>query len=111
MTPDLYLWLEGHSYLRPLADISAQVDRAAERIDVLDVHIPDWDDYRADYLAGVPLLTSTAAAVDLEPGGRMAGALFESLASGTSSGRFAAETSALDTELRREPQVSRRIVD
>src|SRR5947207_13672691 len=107
MTPDL--WLEAHSYLRPLADLSAQVDRAAAGIDVLDARIPDWEDYRADFLAGVPLLPSTAAAVDLEPGGRMAGALLERLASGTSSARLAAETRPLATELRREPQVSRRI--
>jgi len=109
MTPDL--WLESHSYFGPLADLSAQVDRAAAGIDVLDTRIPDWEDYRADFLAGVPLLPSTAAAVDLEPGGRMAGALLEKLASGTSSGRLAAETRALDTELRRVPQVSRRIAD
>ena len=64
MTPDL--WLNAHSYLRPLADQSAQVDRAAAGIDVLDARIPDWEDYRADFLAGVPLLPITAAAVDLE---------------------------------------------
>ena len=52
--------------------LSAQVDRAAAGIDVLDARIPDWDDYRADFLAGVPLLSSADAAVDLEPGGRMA---------------------------------------
>ncbi len=109
MTPDP--WLEAHSYLRPLADLSAQVDRAAAGIDVLDARIPDWEDYRADFLAGVPLLSSADAAVDLEPGGRMAAALLERLASGTSSGMLAAETRALDTELRREPQVSRRIAD
>ena len=109
MTPDL--WLKAHSYLRPLADLSAQVDRAAAGIDVLDARIPDWEDYRSDFLAGAPLLPSTAAAVDLEPGGRMAGALLERLASGTLSGRLAGETRALDTELRREPQVSRRIAD
>ncbi len=84
MTPDP--WLEAHSYLRPLADLSAQVDRAAAGIDVLDARIPDWEDYRADFLAGVPLLSSADAAVDLEPGGRMAAALLERLASGTSSG-------------------------
>src|SRR4029077_3135990 len=106
MTPDV--WLEAHSYFGPLADLSAQVDRAAARIDVLDARIPDWEDYRADFLAGVPLLPSTAAAVDLEPGGRMAGALLERLASGTSSGKLAAETSALDMELRRETWSSRR---
>jgi FdhE protein len=109
MTPDL--WLEAHSYLRQLADLSAQVNRAAAGIDVPDARIPDWEDYRADFLAGVPLLTSTTAAVDLEPGGRMARALLERLASGASSGKLAAETHALDTELRCEPWSSRRIAD
>jgi FdhE protein len=107
----LDLWLEAHSYLRPLADLSAQVDRAAAGIDILDARIPDWKGYRADFLAGVPLLPSAAAAVDLEPGGRMAGALVERLASGTPLEKLAAETRALDTELRREPQASRRIAD
>ena len=101
MTQDL--WLEAHSYLRPLADLSAQVDRAAAGIEVLDARIPDWDDYRLDFLAGVPLLSSADAAVDLEPGGRMAAALLERLASGTSPEWLVAETRALDTELRREP--------
>ena len=109
MTPDL--WLDGHPYLRPLADVAAQIDCAAAGIDILDVRIPAWEDYRPEFLAGVPLLTSTEAAVDLEPGGRMAAALLESLASGTSSGRLAAETRVLTVELRREPQVSRRIAD
>jgi len=109
MIPDL--WFEAHSYLRALADLSAQVDRAASGIDVLDARIPDWADYRADFLAGVPLLPSTDAAVDLEPGGRMAGALLNRLAAGTSSGKFAAETRALDTELRRETWSSRLIAD
>jgi FdhE protein len=109
MTTDL--WLEERSYIRPLADLFAQVDRAAAGIDVLDARIPDWEDYRADFLAGVPLLPSTAAAVDLEPGGRMTRALLERLASGTSSARFDEETRTLDAELQSEPQVSRRIAD
>jgi len=82
MTPDL--WVETHPYLRPVADLCAQVDRAAAGIDVFDARIPDWEDYRADFLAGLPLLSSADAAVDLEPGGRMAAALLERLASGTS---------------------------
>ncbi len=98
-------------YLRPLADLSAQVDRAAAEIDVLDARIPDWDDYRADFLAGVPLLPSTAAGLDVEPGGRMACALLERLASVGSPGRFGEETRALALEMRREPQASRRIAD
>ena len=82
--------MEAHSYLRPLADLSAQVDRAAAGIEVLDARIPDWDDYRLDFLAGVPLLSSADGAVDLEPGGRMAGALLAGLAADTSSGSLAA---------------------
>ena len=109
MTPDL--WVEAHSYLRPVADLSAQVDRAAAGIDVPDARIPDWEDYRTDFLAGVPLLSSAGGAIDLEPGGRMAAALLERLASGLSPGNLAVEARALETELRREPRASSRIVD
>ncbi len=104
-------WLEAHSYLRPVADLSAEVDRASSVIEILDARIPDWEDYRADFLAGVPLLSSADGAVDLEPGGRMVEALLQRLAAGTSPGSFAAEARALERHLRREPRVSRRIVD
>jgi FdhE protein len=109
MTPDS--WLEAHSYLRPLADLSAEVDRAAAGIDAPDVRMPDWDDYRQDFLAGVPLLSSANATVDLEPGGRMAAALVGRLAAGTSPEWLVAGSRALDADLRRTPKVSRRIVD
>jgi FdhE protein len=72
-------WLEAHSYLRPLAGLTAQVDRAAAGIEISEARIPDWEAYRQDFLAGVPLLTSTAVGVDLEPGERMATALLEQL--------------------------------
>ena len=109
MTPDL--WVEKHSYLRPVADLCAQVDRAVAGVAVLEARMPDWEDYRPDFLAGVPLLSSADGGIDLEPGGRMAAALLEGLASGTSSLRLAAEARALDAALRREPQAARRIVD
>ena len=103
-------WLEAHAYLRPVADLCAQVDRAVAGIDVLDARIPDWEDYRADYGAGVPLLSSAAAGIDLEPGGRMAVALIERLALGGSSD-LGLEAQALDADLRRGPSPSRRIAD
>ncbi len=109
MTPDP--WLDAHSYLRPLADLSAAVDRAVARIDVVAARVPDWDDYRADFLAGVPLLSSADAAVDLEPGGRMAAALLDRLASEMPAEPLATEIRALDTALRREPRAPRRIAD
>lgn len=109
MTHDL--WLEAHAYLRPLADLTAQVERAATAIEVLAPSIPDWDDYRLDFLAGVPLLSSVDAAVDLEPGGRMAAALLERLASGTAAAWLVTEARTLDAALRCEPEPSRRIAD
>ena len=109
MTPDS--WLEAHSYLRPVAELSAEVDRAAAATAILEARLPDWNDYRADFLAGVTLLQSADAAVDLESGGRMAAALIGRLASTRASGWLAAETRALHADLQREPHAPRRIVD
>jgi FdhE protein len=109
MTPDS--WLQTHSYLRPIAELSAEVNRTADAIGILGAPVPDWDDYRADFLAGVPLLRSADAGVDLEPGGRTAAALIERLALARWSERLAAETRALHAELQREPHAARRIVD
>jgi FdhE protein len=78
-------WLETHPYLQPIAELAAEVERAADGIEVPDAPIPDWDDYRAEFLTGVPLLSSEAAAVDLEPAEQMAAALLEQLSSRAAS--------------------------
>lgn len=87
MTQDL--WVAAHPYLRPLVDLAAQVDRAAGGIEVLEARIPVWEDYRPEFLVGVPLLLSAGAAVDLEPGDRMAASLLERIASSESLGCLA----------------------
>ena len=109
MTPES--WLEAHAYLRPVAELSAEVDRAAAAIETLEAPIPDWEDYRPDFLAGVALLHSVDAAVDPEPGGRMAAALIERLASARSTGWLATETRVLHAELQRQPHAARRMVE
>jgi FdhE protein len=109
MTPDS--WLEAHAYLRPVAELSAEVDRAAAAIETLQAPIPDWESYRPDFLAGVTLLHSADAAIDLDPGGRTAAALIERLALARSSGWLAVETRALHAEVHGEPHAGRRIVD
>jgi FdhE protein len=73
-------WLEAHAYLRPVSDLAAEIDRAAMDLEVFDARLPDWEHYRPDFLAGVPLLSSAEAAIDLEPGERMAAALLARLA-------------------------------
>jgi hypothetical protein len=73
-------------YLRPLAELSAEVDRAAAEIEIPEAPVPTGMTYRSDFLAGVTLLQSADAAVDLDPGGRTAAALIERLAPARSSG-------------------------
>jgi len=109
MTPDS--WLEAHPYLRPLADFAAEVDRTTCALEIVRAPAPAWADYHADFLAGVTLLHSADAGIDLEPGGRTAAALIEKLAVARSSGWLAAETRSLHAELQRQPHAERRIVD
>jgi FdhE protein len=104
-------WLEAHPYLRPIADLTAQVERAADDVEIRNAPIPEWDSYRPDFQAGVPLLSSAEAGVELEPGGRMAAALLERLASGESPDWLVAEARAIDADLRRAPVASRRIAE
>jgi len=104
-------WLDAHAYLRPVAELSAEVDRLAAATEALQAPVPHWEDYRPDFLAGVTLLQSDQAAIDLEPGGRTAAALIERLAQARSSGWLAAETRTLHAELQSEPHAGQRIVD
>jgi FdhE protein len=103
-------WLEGHAYLQPVARLCGEIDRAAGEMECASPSLPAWDDYRGDYLAGVPLLQSDAAAIDLEPAGRMVVALVERLASQPLAGNLAVDARALDADLRREGNASRRVV-
>ena len=74
-------WLETHSYLRPVAALATAIERAAAEIEVVEAGLPDWNQYRPDFLAGVPLLSSAGAGVNIEPGERMGTELLERLAS------------------------------
>ena len=65
-------WLKTHAFLGPLARVNARVDIAIEAAAVPPAPIPDWNDYRAVFAAGVPLLNSADAAIDL---GNTAGAI------------------------------------
>lgn len=95
-------WLEGHAYLRPVADFCARIDLAAAAIDSACPPAPSWDEYRSDFLAGVSLLRSSNARIDLEPAGRAVVALVEALAAEPMDGRLAADLRALDRQLRGE---------
>ena len=58
-------WLKAHPYLQSIADLQAIVDRALALVQVPAAAIPSFDNYREDFYAGIPLLDSASAAVDV----------------------------------------------
>src|SRR5262249_7269689 len=102
-------WLAGHPYLRPLAELAFRVDRAAGGIPTPVAPVPVWESYETDYGKGIPLLHSSAAAVDLEPAGRMALVLLERLASGVAVDPALPGLRLLLDRLQREPEPPRRV--
>jgi FdhE protein len=107
MTQDV--WLSNHPYLRSVAEFHAQVAAAAS-IPSGSADIPNWSDYISDYQAGIPLLRSSGAAIDLEPTGAMLVSLAESLASRPLPEKLAAEWRLLENQLRSETNAPRRAV-
>jgi FdhE protein len=108
MTQDV--WLESHPYLRRVADFHAQVAMAAASIPSGSAQIPNWDNYRGDYQAGIPLLRSAHAAIDFEPAEAILVSLVESMASKPSPEKLALECRVSGTQLRGELNAPRRAV-
>ena len=96
----LEAWLVARPYLRPVGLLSAEVEAGAAASAAAPAHVPDWEDYAADFKSGVPLLRSLDAEMDLEAAGRAVLALVEGLASNPAGGKLAADVSALREELR-----------
>lgn len=67
--PPRETWLETHAYLQPLADLQASLDATAAAVEIPASAEPRWDDYRHDFLDGVPILASQAIAIDWRPAG------------------------------------------
>lgn len=103
-------WVKAHPFLRPLHEWLARVEVAAAEVVTATAGVPAFDDYRDDFLLGVPLLQSTAAAVDFEPADDLVRALVNRLASRTAAGPFARELVLLDGDLERERGDPRRVV-
>jgi len=103
-------WLRAHPYLQPVARLAAQVEDAVARLDPGAAPVPRWDDYRDEYLAGVPLFRSARVAIDLGPAGRCIVALVERLAAAPLPDALATKMRALDAELRDEREPAAAVV-
>ncbi len=92
-------WLAAHPYLQPVADVHTLVETAAAEIGVPVASIPDWDDYAPDFYAGVPLLRSSKAAIDLSAPEQAVLSLIEKLASSPLPEKLAQQCRVLEAEL------------
>ena len=100
----LEAWLGTHPYLRPVGLLCAEVEAAAAASAAAPARVPDWEDYAADFRAGVPLLRSLDAGIDLDAGGRAVLALVERLAANPAGGKVAADVSTLRDDCARRPR-------
>lgn len=92
-------WLVAHPYLRPVADVHALVEAAASEIGIPVAPLPDWEAYTPDFHAGVPLLQSEKAAIDLAVPEAALVSLIRKLASSTLPGPLAQQCRDLESEL------------
>lgn len=60
-------WILAHPFLEGIARYRARIETAVKTVAVPPLCFPDWDGYRPDFAAGVPLLASAAVAMDLGP--------------------------------------------
>ena len=104
-------WLRAHAWLEPIGRLCARVDEAATAVRASVPTSPRWDDYADDFEAGVPLLLSAAAAVDLDRAGTWVGSLFGVLARDGATSKLDEDIGALHAELRRAEGSGRRLVD
>jgi FdhE protein len=101
-------WVEAHDYLRPVARLCARVEGLAADVVAASgrAGMPAWNDYGDDFLKGIPLLKSPAAAVDLEPAGRMTQSLARMMADAI-DGPLGSEAAALAADLGGRPEAPR----
>ena len=103
-------WVARHPYLQPMAEVYALIEGAMAELEVPSAAVPSWDDYLDDYRSGVPLLQSSAVAIDLDPAAAAIGSLVEKTALLPLPDKLAAESRALAADLRRDPDTPRRFL-
>jgi FdhE protein len=93
-------WVAQHPYLEPIARLDSEVNREIDGMPLGTACIPSWDGYFADYVAGIPLLESQAAAIELEPVEKALAVVVGKLATRPLPSVLRKEIEALEAELR-----------
>lgn len=99
-------WLRLHPYLKPLAQLDAGVNALMSKFTTAERVVPNWEQYTAEFHAGVPLLLSSNVTVDLGATGKMLEGLVNQLASIPLTQKLTEESRVLHAQLRRDPNTS-----
>ena len=103
-------WLTSHPYLKNVADLHAIVERGGPGTSSHNLTAFSLDEYRDDFLRGVPLLHSSAITIDWTPVEKSIQTLVDTLASSPLPGNLTEEIRSLCTELRADPDAPRHVV-
>jgi FdhE protein len=107
MTQDA--WVTSHPYLQPIAALHTQIRNEMAETAAASSEMPRWDDYTRDYLAGAPILCSSAVVIDCLPAEKMIRSKVERLTA-SSMPQIADEIRILGAELRGELVAPNRVV-
>ena len=103
MDESLQRWIAAHPYLTDLARFCAAVDEAVAAVPAPALAPARLDAYAPDHAAGVPLLHSGAAALDLAPAGEQLRQVVARVAGGELPKKLRAEAVALSELLGSSP--------
>ena len=99
-------WLTAHPYLLSVAQFHAQVEKASACLPSALACMPNWSDYKSDYLAGVPVLRSPGSTIDLKPVEIALEVLLQKLSSAPLPFEIAHNIKDLDVKFRKDPSFS-----
>lgn len=92
-------WVRAHAFLAPLAQLRSRIDAAIEAADITHPPIPQWSDYRGEFLEGVPLIHSVNVAINLDGAGRAIDAVVRTLSGELSDCALRDDMQALAVDL------------
>ena len=104
----LEAWLARHPYLQPVAGLRALVDTAAGRMTGTVTREPDWEEYLADFQAGIPLLGSERAAIGLADPSKVVRSMLDALLPLPLPPELAGQCDALRADLMRAERDQKR---
>lgn len=107
----LETWVAMHPYLRRMTDLQNMVDASAAEVLIPAASVPMWSAYLFDFHAGVPLLRSADAMIDVQPAAKAFASFVETLASKPLPAKLNYETSDLLTHLQSDVSFAERGID